>query len=350
MNKKMKIIIEIGVVCTVFFLLFSTGSSTIINDTERLLIFSTEEIRDDSYLSGREDDMVWDNGPPGVSGFLAQIDDVYPVLFNVQAADDFMFEYNTEICGISWYGFYFDEYGIIENPCDFNIYIFADNGTGLAPTGGGMDDPERTALVSYTLEQVLGEHIIGNNYYYEVNLAPVFHAQHDVKYWISIQAAFEYRPKWVWSITSEQPLLSPTVVGNLEFQYGPIHYWTSSVEYGQNFYLFGESSTDTALDVVDVSGGLGVTATVSNVGEFEALDVEIWCNISGGLLGLVDEYISVPPFSLGVGSDEVVDSDTFFGLGPIEVEVTVWASNADNIICICDGFIIGPFVLLNDTS
>jgi len=293
---------------------------------------------------GRDGDVLWDNGDPGNMLIASQWDSIIP--FNAQTADDFMFDTDTEIFGIGWYGGFWN--GPPVDICDFTIYLYSDDGTGNAPTGGGTDNPEVTALETFFVEDVVGEPIIEYSYYYEVVLETPFVAQQDVKYWLVIQCVLNYPPQWGWYETYTSIQLSHAVQGFPGHDDCP--YWTETEYNDQSFYLFGEGepSEQTELEIQSINGGFGVNVVVSNVGDVEAEDVEIFVNISGGLFGLVDESMYVPPFSLEVGSDETVDSDMFFGLGPIEVEVVAQADTADRISVTRDGFILGVFVLLNN--
>ncbi len=150
------------------------------------------------YDSSRTTDLktiIWDNGGPSEYGvlILSQFDEVFP--FNAQVADDFIFEdSNMEVFGIRWWGNF---WGVGEpiDPIDFNIYFYADDGTGNAPTGGGMDNPESTALASYFMQGVSGVNDSGQRFY-SVGLPIPFIAMQGEKYWLVIQAVFESLPKW----------------------------------------------------------------------------------------------------------------------------------------------------------
>jgi len=183
---------------------------------------------------GSMDDVIWDNGQPGTWTIASQLDTGYP--FNAQAADDFMFDTETDITGIGWYGRFWNGPPDEINPCDFNIYIYADDGTGNAPTGGGMQNPETTALESYLFEDVLGVSIGEHAFSYELNLPSPFTAQPQEKYWIVFQAKFDFPPQWGWLNTDNPVQLSPAVQGFPALQ---VPFWTLTDHGDQAFYLLG---------------------------------------------------------------------------------------------------------------
>lgn len=139
--------------------------------------------------------IIWDNGGPTDDWvlMLSQLDEVFP--FNAQVADDFIFEDgDTEVLGVRWWGNF---WGVGEpiDTVDFNIYFYADDGTGNAPTGGGMEHPESTALASYFIHDVSGVNDSGHRFY-SVDLPTPFLAVEGEKYWLVVQAVFEILPKW----------------------------------------------------------------------------------------------------------------------------------------------------------
>jgi len=143
-------------------------------------------------------EIIWDNYPAGHGQMLfsSQLDPAYP--FDSQTADDFMLadagDQPWAITDVHWVGGFWQ--GMEPVPGEpFNIYFYADDGTGNAPTGG-PDDPSDTALATYQgvfpIETDLGDW----RYAYELDLATPFIADNNVKYWIAIQAEFVYPPMW----------------------------------------------------------------------------------------------------------------------------------------------------------
>jgi hypothetical protein len=147
--------------------------------------------------------IIWDNGGSvaGSYAFSSQNDAVYP--FVSQTADDFMFTQNMLVTDVHWWGEFWNGPPDEVEPCDFQIYIYADDGTGTMPTGAGMADPSPTALASYHFTGVSGLPLDANGFYeYDVDLSPSFSAAAGVKYWIAIQADFTYPPQWGWIWTN----------------------------------------------------------------------------------------------------------------------------------------------------
>jgi hypothetical protein len=73
---------------------------------------------------------------------------------------------------------------------------------------------------------------------------------------------------------------------------------------------------------IEVSGGLGVTATVTNNGAGDALGVPWNMNITGGILGMVNKTVSGTT-DISSGTSVALTSGLFFGFGPISITVTV---------------------------
>jgi hypothetical protein len=158
------------------------------------------------------DPIIWNNGGSNAGYFLAssqQNDAVYP--FVSQTADDFMFTEDMDVTDVHWWGGFWNGPPDEIEPCPFYIYFYADDGTGNAPTGGGMADPAPTALASYYFPAVSGLPLDPNGYHeYDVDLSPPFSAAAGVKYWIAIQADFAYPPQWGWTDTDGIQLHSAT--------------------------------------------------------------------------------------------------------------------------------------------
>ncbi|UCB52414.1 MAG: hypothetical protein JSV10_10610, partial [Candidatus Zixiibacteriota bacterium] len=149
------------------------------------------------------DPIIWDNGgtTPGGSLLSSQNDAVYP--FVSQVADDFMFPTDMLVTDVHWWGGFWNGPPDEVDPCPFYVYIYADDGTGMMPTGAGMADPAPTALASYYFPALTGYPLDPNGFYeYDVDLSPPFSATAGVKYWIAIQADFAYPPQWGWTYHS----------------------------------------------------------------------------------------------------------------------------------------------------
>jgi hypothetical protein len=179
--------------------------------------------------------VVWDNGDDyGGYAYSSQLDNVYP--FVSQIADDFILTGNMNITDVHWWGQFWN--GTAFDPCDFYIYFYADDGTGNAPTGGGMPDPSSTALATYFFPAVTGLPLDAyGNYEYNVTLSPPFSANANVKYWIAVQSVFAFPPQWGWVNTTTGIQLASSVQG---FPLLGTPFWTA-MGVDMAFYLTGES-------------------------------------------------------------------------------------------------------------
>ena len=263
-----KIIKGAGVLLISAFLIFSTVAVTA-NTTEKQLstTYSPSITGESKVTNGNQPifgPIIWDNGGtiPGSNLYSTQLDLVYP--FVSQVADDFFFEEETEVWDVHWWGGFWG--GTPFDPVDFYIYFYADDGTGNAPTGGGMPDPSPTALATYFFPAVSGLPLDPNGFYeYHADLPTPFIASGGYKYWIAIQAVFAFPPQWGWANTGGI-LLSPAVQG---FPLLAVPFWTLiDPPVDMAFYLTGEGEEPVPLiccegdiEWTDVEPGTQVTAT-----------------------------------------------------------------------------------------
>ena len=84
----------------------------------------------------------------------------------------------------------------------------------------------------------------------------------------------------------------------------------------------GELPDEPILDILSISGGIGVSAIIANNGTADATDVEWTITVTGGILGLINKTANGTISTLAVGAEEIVKSGLFFGLGTISVTVT----------------------------
>jgi hypothetical protein len=226
------------------------------------------------------DDIVWQNGPDDGFAVSSQRDVVYP--FISQVADDFLFEAETTITDVHWFGGFWG--GDPLDPIDFEIYIYADDGTGNAPTGGGMPDPSSTALAAYTFTGVTGLPLSSNgNYEYEVDLPTPFVCTAGEKYWLAVVSVFNFPPQWGWIYTTTQQM-APLVQG---FPLLGTPFWSVyDPTLDAAFYLTGTSGQpaipdldcngDLSFEDVEPNGTVSGTITVENIGDPDSnLDWEV---------------------------------------------------------------------------
>jgi hypothetical protein len=92
------------------------------------------------------------------------------------------------------------------------------------------------------------------------------------------------------------------------------------------------------INVVEISGGMGVTAMINNTGTAEATNIPWSIYFCSGMVfigGFTEGTINIP-----AGGETRVNSGLVFGFGPGSITVT--AGDASKIVrC----FILGPFIL-----
>ena len=79
---------------------------------------------------------------------------------------------------------------------------------------------------------------------------------------------------------------------------------------------------------ITIAGGLGVTATVENVGDDDAEDLDYELTVTGGILGRIDKTVNGTIEDLASGETYDIPSGILFGLGAIEIAVTVGEADA----------------------
>jgi hypothetical protein len=223
----------------------------------------------------KRDDIIWDNyADDGTgNGLSSQFAADYP--FQSQCADDFMFVTDTpmDVTSVHWWGIFWNGVsGAYPNPVEFNIIIYADDGSGIMPTGAGMDDPTSTALAVYNFPAVTGVSYGTDKYEYEAPLVPAFVAQPNEKYWIAAQAVFPFsgNGQWGFATNGANPdQLSGPVQG---FPLLGTAYWTATTYGDHAFQLSGKEhgggGTNPAPGTYPIAGiiqNLGATYTEADI-------------------------------------------------------------------------------------
>ncbi len=140
------------------------------------------------------DPEIFNNGVVGNTLLSSQNDTVYP--FDSQVADDFMLGSAMDITGITWSGGYFQAASpITPNTSAFNVFIYADNGSGTAPAGG-----PGTELASFIIPfgSIAVTPTLVDQYDYSVDLGGSFSAAAGTTYWLAIQSENTFPPQWGW--------------------------------------------------------------------------------------------------------------------------------------------------------
>jgi len=101
--------------------------------------------------------------------------------------------------------------------------------------------------------------------------------------------------------------------------------WTDDRNVNDDIYfdILGAPPLLPTIDIVDISGGLGVKVTIKNTGDASATNVSWSITVTGGLLGFIDKTVNGTIASLAVDAEsDPLKTGIFFGLGKIAVEVT----------------------------
>lgn len=98
---------------------------------------------------------------------------------------------------------------------------------------------------------------------------------------------------------------------------------------------------------VEISGGLGLTLVIRNVGDGDAHNVTWYFSTQGGILGLInmeeEGLISTLPAG---GEESIVLTKLLFGLGSIEITIEISADYVNTETATISAFIIGPFIII----
>ncbi|HUS99643.1 MAG TPA: M28 family metallopeptidase [Candidatus Thermoplasmatota archaeon] len=98
------------------------------------------------------------------------------------------------------------------------------------------------------------------------------------------------------------------------------------------------------IEITSISGGLGVTAQITNIGDENASDVHAMIVITGGFLGFIN-VSSDSESPILIPTDSMQLKASLFRVGKIRISVTAGASNTDPVAKHANGFLLGPFVL-----
>jgi hypothetical protein len=79
--------------------------------------------------------------------------------------------------------------------------------------------------------------------------------------------------------------------------------------------------TSPELSIESIKGGIGVKATIKNIGDAPATNVVASMTVKGGLLGMINKDKNVTETSLAVGDEFNINSGLIIGIGKITVEV-----------------------------
>ena len=75
------------------------------------------------------------------------------------------------------------------------------------------------------------------------------------------------------------------------------------------------------VQIVEISGGLGVSAVIKNDGELDASEVDWSITVTGGIFGLINKTVTGNISSLPAGEEVIVKSGLLLGIGSINITV-----------------------------
>jgi hypothetical protein len=161
-----------------------------------------------SFTTGAFADIIWDNGPADVGGAASQRDTNLDIVG--QTADDFVLptgpggEAQWSITGVTWSGTYNGAVGV---PDEFNLILYADDGTGNAPTGAGMADPTPTALFAPRVSFAsVNETPTALGFDYSHTLDSPWTVDANTKYWFVAQSDMDFPPQWLFATSVSSQL------------------------------------------------------------------------------------------------------------------------------------------------
>ena len=211
------------------------------------------------FATGAFAQVIWDNGAAAAGGVASQRDTMYAgVGFNAQSADDFVLptgpggEPQWSITGVTWSGAYFGA-GAVQD--EFNLILYADDGTGNAPTGAGLNDPTPTALFAPRVSFAsVNETATGLGFDYSHTLASPWTVDANTKYWFVAQSDMEFPPQWAFA-----PSVSSQLHVNVRgWPLLGTPYWTDLVGGDAAFTLVGVPVPEPATIGLLTIGGLAM--------------------------------------------------------------------------------------------
>jgi rhodanese-related sulfurtransferase len=169
-----------------------------------------------------------------------------------------------------------------------------------------------------------------------------------------------------WSDGSDEQLIGPYQSGEnvkinhtwTEIGIYPIHVKArDTYNYESDWSVFEFSVSKTELEISEIRGGFGtVSIDIKNTGDFVAEEVSSMITVKGGLFSKINlthtcAGCSVCGNTLDPGeikTESTRESGLLLGIGTIEVNVSAWAKNAEEVKVQLNGIIIGLLVLISD--
>ncbi|MBU0497434.1 MAG: VCBS repeat-containing protein [Candidatus Thermoplasmatota archaeon] len=91
----------------------------------------------------------------------------------------------------------------------------------------------------------------------------------------------------------------------------------------------------------------GKNIIVKNIGDADAYNVTVLCNITGGIFGLINKHFTFSSGILEVNQEMIITLPMIFGLGPLDIYIQVAADNCNPVNASISGFIFIFFIFLH---
>jgi len=312
-------------------------ANTIKDSTPLMSLEGKENNMNPNTRSTNRGDLLWDNGmtndPEGAwSNFDVQYGGA-----NRSLMDDFVIPPGEE-WRINELQFYSVWYG--EEPghgTDFVLSFWSDNSSGPGP-----GEPLVTAKTISYEEEKTGDVMLSRNvslHTYQFNSVVLTEGT----YWIEGRTVGMDNNFWfvnnVTNITGQECWL------NWEYD-GYFGNGTNYIGYPADliFALYYDETIEPPEFEINITGGIGVTATVTNIGDGDASNVNVTISLDGGLILFgreKSEIISSIAASGGIGEVKLIP----IGIGKLTINVTVTCDEGVEAEATASGFLLLFLVL-----
>jgi len=119
--------------------------------------------------------------------------------------------------------------------------------------------------------------------------------------------------------------------------------------------ISARETEDTELQISSIKGGLlQVSMDIENIGSVIAENITSSISVTGGILNKIDVYHECSGCSScgttlepgAIKTEGTLESGIIFGFGPITIDVTADAANAEMVTASAQGFVIGFVVII----
>ena len=115
--------------------------------------------------------------------------------------------------------------------------------------------------------------------------------------------------------------------------------------YDETNAIITDMSKVPELAIRNISGPIGISATLVNEGTEMAFEVDWVIEVTGGIFRRVNVEQSGNFSEIDVADSRYIGTSAFFGLGTISIKISAEAINAEKVTKQATAFLLGPFVL-----